>query len=51
METFVVLYTFAKGDEFTGLAEQLSQRLEFVGSLRRGAEGDEKRTVNLLYLL
>ncbi len=28
-EVFVVLCTFAKGDEFSNLAEQLGQRLEF----------------------
>ena len=51
MEIFVVLCTFAKGDEFAGLAEQLGQRLEFTGSLRRGAEGDEfRKNATLTYL-
>ena len=51
MEIFVVLCTFAKGDEFAGLAEQLGQRLEFAGSLRRGAEGDEfRKNTTLMYL-
>ena len=51
MELFVVLCTFAKGDEFAGLAEQLGQRLEFTGSLRRGAEGDEfRKNATLTYL-
>ena len=43
IEIFVILCTFAKDGEFVGLAEQLSQRLKFAGSLRRGAEGDESR--------
>ena len=38
MEMFVVLCTFTEGDEFAGLAEQLGQRLESAGSLRRGTE-------------
>ena len=51
MEIFVVLCTFAKGDEFAGLTEQLGQRLEFAGSLRRGAEGDEfRKNATLTYL-
>ena len=51
MELFVVLCTFAKGDEFAGLTEQLGQRLEFAGSLRRGAEGDEfRKNATLTYL-
>ena len=51
MEIFVVLCTFAKGDEFAGLMEQLGQRLEFAGSLRRGAEGDEfRKNATLTYL-
>ena len=51
MEIFVVLCTFAKGDEFAGLTEQLGQRLEFAGSLRRGAEGDEfRKNTTLTYL-
>ena len=43
MEMFVVLCTFTKGDKFVSLAKQLSQWLEFTGSLRRGTEGDESR--------
>ena len=51
MKIFVVLCTFAKGDEFAGLAEQLGQRLEFAGSLRRGAEGNEfRKNATLTYL-
>ena len=51
MEIYVVLCTFAKGDEFAGLAEQLGQRLEFAGSLRRGTEGDEfRKNATLTYL-
>ena len=51
MKIFVILYIFAKGDEFVGLAEQLSQRLEFAGSLRRGAEGNEfRKNTTLTYL-
>ena len=52
MEIFVVLCTFAKGDKFAGLTEQLGQRLEFAGSLRRGAEGDEfRKNATLTYLI
>ena len=52
MKIFVVLCTFAKGDEFAGLTEQLGQRLEFAGSLRRGAEGDEfRKNATLMYLM
>ena len=51
MEIFVVLCTFAKGDKFAGLTEQLGQQLEFAGSLRRGAEGDEfRKNTTLTYL-
>ena len=51
MEIYVVLCTFAKGDEFAGLAEQLGQRLEFASSLRRGVEGDEfRKNATLTYL-
>ena len=41
VEIFVALCTFAKGDEFAGLAEWLGQRLEFTGTLRGDMEGDE----------
>ena len=48
VEIFVALYTFAKGDEFAGLAEWLGQRLEFAGTLRGDMEGDESgRTAHL----
>ena len=51
MELFVVLCTFAKGDEFAGLAEQLGQQLEFAGSLRRDAGGNEfRKNATLMYL-
>ena len=51
MEIFVVLCTFAKGDKFTGLMEQLGQQLEFASSLRRGAEGNEfRKNTTLTYL-
>ena len=51
IEIFVVLCTFAKADEFAGLAEQLGQRLEFEGSLRRDAKGDEyRKNATLTYL-
>lgn len=40
-EIFVILCTFASGDEFSGLAEQLGSRLEFqAGVLRAQAEED-----------
>ncbi|TDL22025.1 hypothetical protein BD410DRAFT_276586 [Rickenella mellea] len=39
-EIFVVLCTFAKADEFSGLVEQLGQRLEFHGNISKGAERD-----------
>ncbi|KZT33889.1 hypothetical protein SISSUDRAFT_1053654 [Sistotremastrum suecicum HHB10207 ss-3] len=42
-EIFVVLCTFAKPDEFWGLAEQLGQRLEFQGSLATATEGQEEQ--------
>ena len=52
MEIFVVLCTFAKGDEFAGLTEQLGQQLEFTSSLRRGAEGNEfRKNATLTYLM
>ena len=51
MEIYVILCTFAKGNEFAGLAEQLSQQLEFTSSLRRGVEGDEfRKNATLTYL-
>jgi protein transport protein SEC31 len=37
-EIFVVLCTFARGDEFGGLAEQLGARLEFQASLARSEQ-------------
>ena len=53
MKIFVILCqcTFAKGDKFAGLAEQLGQWLEFAGSLRRGTEGDEfRKNATITYL-
>ena len=51
MEIFAVLCTFAKGGEFAGLTEQIGQRLEFAGSLRRDTEGDEfRKNTTLTYL-
>ena len=51
IEIFVVFYIFAKGGEFTGLAEQSSQRSGGLSSLRRGSEGDEfKKSVTLMYI-
>lgn len=39
-EIFVVLCTFASADEFSGLTEQLGQRLEFQGSLAKAYASD-----------
>ncbi|KZV73883.1 hypothetical protein PENSPDRAFT_749733 [Peniophora sp. CONT] len=53
-EIFVVLCTFARGDEFAGLAEQLGRRLEFAGALlpkEKVAERDQAhRNAMLAYL-
>lgn len=37
-EIFVILCTFAKEDEFSGLAKQLGQRLEFQGKVVKAAD-------------
>ena len=37
-DIFVVLCTFAKGNEFANLAEQLGQRLEFQACLAKDME-------------
>ncbi|KIO15285.1 hypothetical protein M407DRAFT_62108, partial [Tulasnella calospora MUT 4182] len=37
-EIFVILCTFAKVDEFSGLAKQLGQRLEFQGKVVKAAD-------------
>ncbi|KAG8955500.1 protein transport protein S31 [Tulasnella sp. 419] len=39
-EIFVILCTFAKGDEFSNLAKQLGQRLEFQGKVVKAAAGN-----------
>ncbi|KAF8438677.1 WD40-repeat-containing domain protein [Boletus edulis BED1] len=53
-EVFVVLCTFASGDEFSGLAEQLGARLEFQAEVLRSenvADALElRRTATLTYL-
>ncbi len=53
-EVFVVLCTFAKGDEFSNLAEQLGQRLEFQASLLKNMESpvseDLRKNAVLAYL-
>ncbi|KAH9171578.1 hypothetical protein EDB89DRAFT_1091731 [Lactarius sanguifluus] len=53
-EIFVVLCTFARADEFGGLAEQLGARLEFQASLARSehaAEAPElRKNATLAYL-
>ena len=53
-EIFVVLCTFARPDEFSGLAEQLGARLEFQASLsrsERAAEAPElRKNATLAYL-
>lgn len=41
-EIFVVLCTFAKPDEFSGLAEQLGQRLEYAYSVARTSPSPDK---------
>ena len=40
-EIFVVLCTFAKEDEFAGLAKQLGQRLEFHGQMVKSSDTDD----------
>ncbi|EJT99394.1 hypothetical protein DACRYDRAFT_23938 [Dacryopinax primogenitus] len=52
-EIFVVLCTFAKADDFSGLAEQLGQRLEFQGRLLGEDEKGKKalrKDATLCYL-
>ena len=53
-EIFVVLCTFARPDEFGGLAEQLGARLEFQGSLARSEHATEapelRKNATLAYL-
>lgn len=54
-ETFVVLCTFARADEFSGLAEQLGARLEFQASLARSEHAVEaselRKNAILTYLV
>ncbi|KAH9943542.1 hypothetical protein B0H21DRAFT_748869 [Amylocystis lapponica] len=42
-EIFVVLCTFASQEEFSGLAEQLGQRLEFQSSLAKAVNASDSR--------
>lgn len=53
-EIFVVLCTFARADEFGGLAEQLGARLEFQASLARSEHATEapelRKNATLAYL-
>jgi protein transport protein SEC31 len=53
-EIFVVLCTFARPDEFAGLAEQLGARLEFQASLARSEHATEapelRKNATLAYL-
>ncbi|KAI0297383.1 hypothetical protein BC826DRAFT_1103471 [Russula brevipes] len=53
-EIFVVLCTFARADEFAGLAEQLGARLEFQASLARSGDVIEaselRKNATLAYL-
>ncbi|KAF8270128.1 hypothetical protein EI94DRAFT_1572288 [Lactarius quietus] len=53
-EIFVVLCTFARPDEFGGLAEQLGARLEFQASLARSEHATEapelRKNATLAYL-
>jgi len=53
-EIFVVLCTFARADEFGGLAEQLGARLEFQASLARSERAVEaselRKNATLAYL-
>ena len=53
-EIFVVLCTFARADEFGGLAEQLGARLEFQASLSRSEHAVEaselRKNATLAYL-
>ncbi|KAI0259714.1 hypothetical protein BC834DRAFT_974042 [Gloeopeniophorella convolvens] len=53
-EIFVVLCTFARTDEFGGLAEQLGARLEFQGTVARSVHATEaaelKKKATLAYL-
>jgi protein transport protein SEC31 len=54
-EIFVVLCTFARADEFGGLAEQLGARLEFQASLARSEHAIEaselRKNATLTYLV
>ncbi|KAG8898035.1 protein transport protein S31 [Tulasnella sp. 403] len=57
-EIFVILCTFAREDEFSGLAKQLGQRLEFQGKISKAADPqnasslakDYKKNATLCYL-
>ncbi|KZT66624.1 hypothetical protein DAEQUDRAFT_752055 [Daedalea quercina L-15889] len=57
-EIFVVLCTFASQEEFSGLAEQLGQRLEFQSSLAKASDAPDaeekatefRRNATLTYL-
>lgn len=53
-EIFVILCTFARADEFGGLAEQLGARLEFQASLARSEHATEapelRKNATLTYL-
>ncbi|KAI9459387.1 hypothetical protein F5148DRAFT_1218787 [Russula earlei] len=53
-EIFVVLCTFARADEFSGLAEQLGARLEFEGTIARSENAVEsselRKNATLAYL-
>lgn len=53
-DIFVVLCTFARPDEFAGLAEQLGQRLEFHSNMTKNEEGDNseelRKHATLTYL-